>query len=140
MQRPLYASLTSLAQRKALLQLVSVALTMVAAVLAVTGVVLRNGDLLGWVGVAVLLSQVPAMVLNHTLTCTELEATNKALERCHGLIIWWDSLPLVRRQSHAVKERLCEMLEGAAMAVSSASTGSSSELSKERGDEEPEED
>ena len=72
---------------------------------------------------------------------SQLAATNRALEECHNLLIYFDSLSLVQRKTRKVKLQCANTVENAVLNIISAQTGVSPALPSEQGgdDEEAEE-
>jgi len=73
-------------------------------------------------------------LLDYFYIPSQLVTTNKALENCHNLLTWWDSLSLVQRKTRAVKKQCCLTVEGALLEMVGARTTVSTALPGEQGD------
>ena len=92
---------------------------------------LFNGE---WIAVTVAVASVSMAFLDYFYIPSQLAATNKALEDCHNLLLYWDSLSLVQRKTRAVKSKVCSTVEGAVLGLCQARTGVSSALPTEGDD------
>jgi len=70
---------------------------------------------------------------------SQLGAANGALEECHNLLNWWDSLSLVQLKTRQTKLKACQTMEGAALNLIASRTAMSPALPGEGGGEEEEE-
>ena len=105
----------------------------VAMIMNSTGAVLAlfNGE---YIAITVAVASVSMAFLDYFYIPSQLAATNKALEDCHNLLLYWDSLSLVQRKTRAVKSKVCSTVEGAVLGLCQARTGVSSALPTEGDD------
>ena len=103
----------------------------IAMIMNAAGAVLAlfNGE---YIAITVAVASVSMAFLDYFYIPSQLAATNKALEDCHNLLLYWDSLSLVQRKTRAVKLKVCLCVEGAVLALCQARTGVSSALPSEQ--------
>ena len=104
-----------------------------------SGAVLAVLSLADWIACTVAISSQCMALIDYFYIPAQLAATNKALEDCHNLLSFWDSLSLVQRKTRAVKKQCCLTVEGAMLDLCSSRTAVSSALPSDQPREEPEE-
>ena len=63
---------------------------------------------------------------------SQLAATNRALQECHNMLIWWDSLSLVQRKKRSTKLQCTSTVEGAILDLCASRTSMSAALPSEQ--------
>lgn len=94
----------------------------------VSGVVLAFLNFANYVAISVAISSVALAFLDYFYIPSQLSATNKALEDTHNILLYWDSLSLVKRKSRAVKLKIADVMEGSTLQLCSMQTGVSAAL------------
>ena len=93
-----------------------------------TGAVLAVLGSADWIAVTVAAASQCMSIIDYFYIPSQLQATNKALENCHNLLSYWDSLSLVQAQTRGVKRTCCQCVEGAILEITSARTATSAAL------------
>ena len=115
----------------------SLAAVALSAVCAALGVAVRS-SLAAAVPIGVLLHWVVDAAGDYLFLASQLAATNKALEEINNLLLWYDSLSLLQRKARHVKHKVVQTVEGHTLAMCSARTACSSDLPKDKEEEEDE--
>jgi len=84
-----------------------------------------------WLALTVSVAAVAAAIADYYYVNSQLNATNKALDQCHKLLIWWDCLSLVQRKTRQVKKKCAETCEVAILSLVEAETQMSAALPNE---------
>ena len=98
----------------------SITLEMAALLSNAAGGVLSIADMVPWMPVTVAVANICMALTDYFYIPSQLQATNRALEQCHNLLQWWDSLSLVQRKRPDVKKRCCEQVEGSLLDMCTA--------------------
>ena len=85
-----------------------------------------------WIAVTVAIASTSMAFIDYFYIAAQLASTNRALERAHNLLIWWDSLSLVQRKKRTTKLNCVQTVEGALLDMCSARTGVSAALPSEQ--------
>merc|ERR1711988_187836 len=90
-----------------------------------------------YIAITVAIAAVCMALTDYFYIPSQLAATNKALQECHNLLSWWDSLSLVQRKTRSAKKTACLTMEGAILALCSARTATDAKIPGEAVEEEP---
>lgn len=101
---------TLMAKRSQQLETFGLLLNSGGAVLAI----MEYGD---YISITVSLASTCLALTDYFYVPNQITATNKAVQDCHNLISWWDSLSLVQIKRSATTKKLVETLEGAILDV-----------------------
>ena len=102
------------------------------------GAVMAVINFASYVAISVAISSVALAFLDYFYIPSQLAATNKALEDCHNVLLYWESLSLVQRKTQAVKLKIADVMEGNVLQLCSMRTGMSAALpgaAEDAGDE-----
>jgi len=86
-----------------------------------------------WIAITVAAASVMLAISDYFYIPAQLAATNRALQDCHNLLTFWDSLSLVQRKQRSVKKRCATTVEGALLAMCASRTSVSPALPSEAG-------
>jgi len=92
-----------------------------------------------WIAITVAAASVMLAISDYFYIPAQLAATNRALQDCHNLLTFWDSLSLVQRKQRSVKKRCATTVEGALLAICASRTSVSPALPSEAGVDDDEE-
>ena len=92
-----------------------------------------------WIAVTVAVASVAMAFMDYFYIPSQLAATNQAVQDCHNLLIWWDSLSLVQRKQRTTKAKCVATIEGAVLNLCAARTALSKALPSEQVEAEEEE-
>jgi len=88
-----------------------------------------------WVAITVAIAGVAMAMTDYFFIPSQLGETNKALQDCHNMLIWFDSLSLVQRKKPKNALTVVTMIESSILNLCSAKTGVSTALPNEGQDE-----
>lgn len=91
-----------------------------------TGAILAVAGLTEWVALTVAIASVIVGLVEYTQLRNQVVSVNLALRDLQNLMVWWDSLSLVRRRTPAVKTQVVDMTEHSVMSVVDAHTTAAS--------------
>ena len=100
-------------------------LEILAMVANTTGAVLAIVDQADWIAITVACASAAMSLADYFYIPSQVTATNRALEECHNLLQWWDSLSLVQRKARSCKLKCAQVTEEAVLNLLTSRTGAS---------------
>ena len=76
-----------------------------------------------WIPMVIMLASTLSKVRSHLYAPSQLAAASSRVEKCHSLLVHWDSLSLVQRKARETKKQCCLSVEGALLELCAAQTG-----------------
>jgi hypothetical protein len=110
-----------MAKRSQQLEQIGLLMNSAGAVLAI----LEYGE---FISITVSLASTAMAIGDYFYVPPQITTTNKAMQDCHNLINWWDSLSLVQRKARKTKKKLADALEQSILDVVQSRTMVSSAL------------